>query len=108
MPRYVTVLVVVAALCSVGEATDDNAGSPDAGRSSSIPSEGLAAAGDLSERAAEPAACTVPQDLSADEIEALTKLSAENAELADQSGGYVSNDDLVVILLVVLIVVLVF
>ncbi len=119
MPRYVAVLVVVAAICSVGEAIAAEAEGADARRQSSLPGEGLAAssgqrrrpdraaAGGLSDGVAEPAVDTAPQDLSADEIEALTELSAENAELADQSGGYISNDELLTILLVVLIVVII-
>jgi hypothetical protein len=108
MLRYAALLVVVAALCSVGEATAAEAGGADGGRRSSLPGGGLAAAGEVSEAVAEPAVGAAARGLRADEIEALKKLSAENPELADQSGGYISNDELITILLVVLIVVIIF
>jgi hypothetical protein len=108
MPRYVALLVVVVALCSVGEAVAAEAEGAEGAGQNSLPGEHLAAACSLSEVVAEPAVGTAPQGLSADEIEALEGLSAENPKLADQSGGYISNDELITILLVVLIVVIIF
>ena len=47
-----------------------------------------------------------PRGLTDDELRALGELSAERPGLADQSGGYISNEDLVTILLVVLLLLL--
>jgi hypothetical protein len=45
--------------------------------------------------------------LSGEELAELRELAAERPELAEQAGGYLTNEDLVTILLVVLIIVLV-
>ena len=58
--------------------------------------------------AGELAAPTVtPRELTETEQDALEKLAAEHPELADQAGGYITDQEWILILLVVLLVIII-
>ncbi len=59
------------------------------------------AAGDLA------APTVTPRELTDAEQNALEKLAAEHPELADQAGGYITNEEWILILLVVLLVIII-
>ena len=53
------------------------------------------------------APAVTPRELTEAEQEALEKLAAEHPELADQAGGYITNEEWILILLVVLLVIII-
>jgi len=58
------------------------------------------AAGDLA------APTVTPRELTDAEQDALEKLASEHPELADQAGGYITNEEWILIILVVILVII--
>ncbi len=103
MTRCCAVAMGVAALALVSKAA--RAEDSDAGGRSAFPAETTAVPGGV--LAADAGANEAPQEFTESERDMLEQLSQEDPALAEQSGGYMTNDDLLTILLIVLIVVII-
>jgi hypothetical protein len=92
-------------------ATNAAAGEADAGRRAAGPVDASAETGGPGARpgaAGDLAAPTVtPRELTEAEQDALEKLASEHPELADQAGGYITQEEWILIILVVILVIII-
>lgn len=109
MRKLIAVVASVAALsfAATNAAAEDAYVARRAARPGDLPAEtggpGLDAdaAGDLA------APAVTPRELTEADQEAFEKLAAENPELADQAGGYITNEEWILIILVVILVIII-
>ena len=109
MRKLIAVVGSVAALsfAATNAAADDAYAARRVARAGDLPAEtgrlGVHpdAAGDLA------APGVTPRQLTGAEQEALEKLASENPELADQAGGYISDEEWILVILVIVLLIVI-